>query len=759
MLAGASADGITFSGKVNRAGTVAFTPKECPVTSRIKLGELNVASILVDFLRDEAIPGTGMTEVEFWRGFEALIRDLAPRNAALLQHRDTLQAQIDRWHREHPGPGFDRAQYRTFLEEIGYLEPPIEDFQIQTGEVDPEIAHIAAPQLVVPLDNARYALSAANARWGSLFDALYGTDAIDENNGADRTSEYNPIRGARVGRFAQDFLDRSFPLSAGFHSDAEAYLISEGSALTVRLADGRTATLRDTDAFRGYLGERNAPGAIFLLHHGLHVEIRIDRDHPIGRHASAGVYDVLLESAVTTIQDCEDSVAAVDAGEKVGIYRNWLGLMTGTLQVSFRKGAERIERSLAPDRRLRAPTGEEITLPGRSLMLVRHVGQHILSNAVTWRGEPVPETFLDAAITALIAMHDTQSSREIKNSRFGSIYCVKPKMHGPAEVALADELFSRVESLLGLPRHTMKIGLMDEERRTSLNLKHCLYAARQRLVFINTGFLDRTGDDIHTSMEAGPTLRKNDLRKAGWLDAYERSNVETGLRCGLAGRAQIGKGMWTQPDRMAAMLATKIAHLRAGASTSWVPSPTAATLHALHYHEVDVTNAQARVSALPSVAPEELLEPALAKAGSWRPDDVEHELDSNIQSILGYVVRWIDQGIGCSKVPNLDNEALMEDRATLRISSQLLGNWLRHAVCTREQIEASMRRMAQIVDSQNARDSAYVPMSSHPESSTAFQAARDLIFKAQAESNGYTEAILYRRRLEHKENRRIARTG
>jgi malate synthase len=729
------------------------------VTDRVKLDELNVASILVDFLQNEAIPGTGVSEAEFWRGFEALIRDLAPRNTALLQHRDSLQSQIDRWHREHPGPDFDRAQYRTFLEQIGYLEPPIEDFQIQTDEVDPEIACIAAPQLVVPLDNARYALSAANARWGSLFDALYGTDAIDEKNGADRTSEYNPLRGARVGRFAQDFLDRSFPLSTGFHGDAEAYLISDRSVLTVRLADGRTATLRDGAAFRGYLGERNSPSAVFLLHHGLHVEIRIDRDHPIGRNASAGVHDVVLESALTTIQDCEDSVAAVDAGDKVRIYRNWLGLMTGTLQVSFRKGAERIERSLAPNRRLRAPTGEEITLPGRSLMLVRHVGQHILSNAVTWRGEPVPETFLDAAITALIAMHDTQSPRESRNSRFGSIYCVKPKMHGSAEVALAHELFSRVESILGLPAYTLKIGLMDEERRTSLNLKQCLHAVRHRLVFINTGFLDRTGDDIHTSMEAGATLPKNDLRKASWLDAYERNNVEAGLRCGLAGRAQIGKGMWTQPDRMAAMLTTKIAHLRAGASTSWVPSPSAATLHALHYHEVDVTSAQARVAALPSVAIEELLEPALAKPGSWRPDNVEQELDRNVQSILGYVVRWIDQGIGCSKVPNLDNEALMEDRATLRISSQLLGNWLRHAVCTREQVEASMRRMAQIVDTQNTRDGAYVPLSSHPESSLAFNAAMDLIFKAQVEPNGYTEAILFRRRLEHKENQRIERTA
>jgi malate synthase len=721
------------------------------VNHRVTLGDLDVAPILVDFLHDEALPGTGVPQGEFWRGFEALIRDLAPRNAALLLHRNCLQAQIDQWHRKHPGPDFDRARYRSFLLDIGYLEPPIGDFQIQTEGVDPEIASIAAPQLVVPLDNARYALSAANARWGSLFDALYGTDAIDERNGAERTSEYNPIRGARVGRFAQDFLDHTFPLSTGSHRDANAYLVSDRSALTVRLADGSSATLRDGNAFRGYVGERGAPSAIFLLHHGLHVEVQIDRSHPVGRDAPAGVHDVVLESALTTIQDCEDSVAAVDAEEKVRIYRNWLGLMAGTLQASFRKGTQRIERSLAPDRRLRAPTGEEITLPGRSLMLVRHVGQHILSNAVRWRGESVPENFLDAVITALIAMHDTQSPRALKNSRFGSIYCVKPKMHGSAEVELADELFSRVEAILGLPSHTLKIGLMDEERRTSLNLKQCLYAARQRLVFINTGFLDRTGDDIHTSMEAGPTMRKSDLRKAVWLDAYERNNVETGLRCGLAGRAQIGKGMWTQPDRMAAMLATKIAHLRAGASTSWVPSPTAATLHALHYHEVDVKAAQAVVRASPSTALEELLEPALADPGSWGADDVERELDSNIQSILGYVVRWIDQGIGCSKVPNLDNDALMEDRATLRISSQLLGNWLRHAVCTREQVEASMRRMAQIVDTQNAGDRAYVPLSSDPESSAAFNAARDLIFKAQSEPNGYTEAILFRRRREHKE--------
>jgi len=721
------------------------------VNNRVTLGELDVAQILVEFLRREAIPGTGVSEGAFWCGFEALIRDLAPRNAALLQHRDHLQAQIDQWHREHPGPDFDRAQYRTFLEVIGYLESPIEDFQIQTEGVDPEIASLAAPQLVVPLDNARYALSAANARWGSLFDALYGTDAIDEANGAGRTSDYNPIRGARVARFAQDFLDRSFPLGMGSHRDAAAYLVCDQSALTIRLANGASTTLRDGNAFRGYLGERNAPGAIFLLHHGLHVEIRIDRNHPVGRNTPAGVCDVVLESALTTIQDCEDSVAAVDAEDKLRLYRNWLGLMTGTLRASFRKGVERIERSLDADRPLRGPTGAQISLPGRSLMLVRHVGQHILSNAIRWRGEPVPETFLDAVITTLIAMHNTHGSRSLRNSRFGSIYCVKPKMHGSAEVMLADELFSRVESMLGLPSHTLKIGLMDEERRTSLNLKQCLYAARHRLVFINTGFLDRTGDDIHTSMEAGPTLRKNDLKKARWLDAYERNNVATGLRCGLAGHAQIGKGMWTQPDGMAAMLATKIAHLRAGASTSWVPSPTAATLHALHYHEVDVRDAQAVVRALPSVALEGLLEPALAKPGSWRPDEIERELDSNIQSILGYVVRWIDQGIGCSKVPNLENDVLMEDRATLRISSQLLGSWLRHAVCTPEQVEASMRRMAQIVDSQNARDPAYVPLSSHPETSIAFNAARDLIFNAQAEPNGYTEAILFRRRLERKD--------
>jgi malate synthase len=717
------------------------------MNSPVTFGQLGVAPVLFEFIRNEALPGTGISELNFWRGLEALVSDLAPRNAELLRHRDHLQAQINEWHRAHPGGGFDRAQYASFLEEIGYLEPPIADFQIDTRNIDPEISSIAGPQLVVPLDNARYALNAANARWGSLFDALYGTDALDEQSGAVRTTNYNPVRGARVIRYVQDFLDRCFPLRGAFHRDATAYVIGDRGALEVRFVDGTGATLSVPSAFRGYTGTTGAPTAIFLIHHGIHVEIRIDRIHPIGSTVPAGLRDVLLESALTTIQDCEDSVAAVDADDKVRVYRNWLGLMTGTLETSFMKGHRRIERRLEADRHLRTPNGDELTLPGRSLMLVRHVGQHILSEAVTLRGRRVPETFLDAAITALIAMKDGSNVQGIRNSRFGSVYCVKPKMHGSAEVAFADEVFGRIERLLGLHPNSLKLGLMDEERRTSLNLKQCLYAARHRLVFINTGFLDRTGDDIQTCMTVGPMMRKKDLRRTGWLNAYERNNVQTGLQCGLAGRAQIGKGMWTEPDRMAAMLATKIAHLHSGASTSWVPSPTAATLHALHYHDVLVTDVQARIREQGPVARGELLEPAVERSSGLRPEDVEEELDSNVQSILGYVVRWIDHGIGCSKVLDVANIALMEDRATLRISSQLLANWLCHGVCSRAQVEASLTRMAPIVDAQNAGDPAYSPLALEPASNMAINAARELIFNAQEESNGYTESVLFRYRL------------
>jgi malate synthase len=720
------------------------------MTSPVAFGQLGVAPVLFEFIRNEALPGTGISELNFWRGLEAIVNDLAPRNAELLRHRDHLQLQIDNWHRSHPGSGFDRVQYANFLEEIGYLEPPIANFQIDTRNIDPEIASIAAPQLVVPLDNARYALNAANARWGSLFDALYGTDALDEQDGALRAADYNPVRGARVIRYTQDFLDRCFPLKHGFHRDAIAYVISERGGLEVRFADGMATTLSTPSAFRGYTGATDVPTAIFLIHHGLHVEIRLDRMDAVGSTVPTGLRDVWLESALTTIQDCEDSVAAVDADDKVRVYRNWLGLMTGTLAISFMKGNQRIERRLEADRYLRAPNGDELTLPGRSLMLVRHVGQHILSESVTLHGRPVPETFLDAAITALIAMKDGSNAQGIRNSRFGSIYCVKPKMHGSSEVAFADELFGRIERLLGLHPNSLKLGLMDEERRTSLNLKQCLYAARHRLFFINTGFLDRTGDDIHTCMTVGPMMRKRHLRKAGWLNAYERNNVQMGLQCGLAGRAQIGKGMWTEPDRMAAMLATKIGHLQAGASTSWVPSPTAATLHALHYHEVSVADVQAHIRGLPPVVRGELLEPALDRSSGPSSEDIEEDLDSNVQSILGYVVRWIDQGIGCSKVLDVGNTALMEDRATLRISSQLIANWLCHGVCTRAQVEASLTRMAPIVDAQNSGDTSYSPLALEPGCNLAMNAASELIFNAQKESNGYTEGVLFRYRLSRK---------
>jgi malate synthase len=718
------------------------------------VGNLKIARLLFDFIAEEAIPGTGLPTTQFWRGFEDLLRELVPRNAALLRHRDILQAQIDQWHRAHPGPDFDRVQYRSFLAGIGYLEPPVEDFAISTQGVDPEIASLAGPQLVVPLDNARYALNAANARWGSLFDALYGTDVIAEANNAGRTPEYNPIRGARVISFAQAFLDRCFPLVTGSHTDVRAYVISDHALLSVQRTDGTLTGLRDATGFRAYLGERTAPQAIFLRHHGLHVEIRLDRNHPIGRQSPAGVCDVVLESALTTIQDCEDSVAAVDAEDKVRVYRNWLGLMQGTLHAAVRKGNRVTDRALIPDLHVRAPTGEEVVLPRRSLLLVRHVGQHIMTTAANFCGEPIAETFLDAAITALIAMHDGRGPQKLRNSRFGSIYCVKPKMHGSAEIDMACDLFARVESMLGLTRHTLKLGLMDEERRTSLNLKQCIYAARHRLVFINTGFLDRTGDDIRTSFEAGPAMRKADLRNADWLKAYERSNVATALRCGLAGRAQIGKGMWTQPDRMAAMLASKIEHLRAGATTSWVPSPVAATLHALHYHEVAIAEVHKSERVLQPVASEELLSPALADRHALQPADIQRELDSNIQSILGYVVRWIDDGIGCSKVPDLDNTALMEDRATLRISSQIISSWLRHGICTQQQVESSILRLARIVDAQNAHEPAYTWLSRDSDHNPALSAARKLVFNAHAQPNGYTEAILWRYRLTQKSSSR-----